>query len=74
MGFAFPSAVRIISSSKKNTSLGIYWAFNSLASVVGSILAILLAIEVGFTAVMAIAACCYLLAGILWSWIKQGDS
>ena len=36
------------------------WAINGAASVVGSILAVALTINVGFTAVGAVAAVCYL--------------
>jgi hypothetical protein len=40
------------------------WAVNGCCSVFGAILAALLAIDLGFTAVIAIAACLYLAAAI----------
>jgi hypothetical protein len=42
------------------------WGFNGCASVVGSVLATLLAIEFGFTTVVALAVVLYLLAAVVW--------
>ena len=65
MGFALPEAVRDLCSKGKKDSLGIYWAFNSFASVLGAVAATILAIETGFTTVMVIAALCYVLAAMV---------
>ena len=42
------------------------WGINGCASVVSAVLATLLAIEFGFTAVVALAVALYLLAALVW--------
>ncbi|RJO68875.1 MAG: hypothetical protein C4523_06740 [Myxococcales bacterium] len=64
MGLAFPEAVRRLSAAGER-DLGVYWAWNGLASVTASVLAVILAISYGFTLVMALAALCYALAAWL---------
>lgn len=66
MGTAFPEAVTRLCTSGKTESLGIYWAFNSFASVIGAVLAIILAIASGFTVVMLAACFCYFLAALFF--------
>jgi len=63
MGIFFPSGLTIV--GEKNPGF-IPWAcaINSVAGVVSSILAILLAMAYGFTFVLTAAAFCYLLAAI----------
>jgi hypothetical protein len=66
MGTAFPEAARRLLGKNRTESLGIHWAFNSLASVMGAALAISLAILSGFTVVMMIACFCYILAALFF--------
>jgi hypothetical protein len=42
------------------------WGINGCASVVSAVLATLLAIEFGFTAVVALAVALYVLAALVW--------
>ncbi len=65
MGTAFPEAARRICARGNDQSLGLPWAFNSFASVIGSVTAILLAIVSGFTLVMVCAGACYILAALV---------
>lgn len=64
MGVPFPTGIRSINGS------GVPWAFavNGAASVLGSVLAIIIASELGYFAVLAAAAVCYLfsLAALPW--------
>lgn len=66
MGSAFPEAASRLCANGKTESLGIYWAFNSFASVIGAVLAIILAIASGFTVVMLVACFCYVLAAVFF--------
>ncbi|MFQ5605699.1 MAG: hypothetical protein ACE5HS_20715 [bacterium] len=61
MGFAFPVGIRRLGAIEEKY---IPWAYgaNGAASVVGASLAVLTALEWGFTAVMALAAACYFMA------------
>lgn len=70
MGTAFPEAVRRLESSGKD--LGLYWAWNGVASVTASVLAVIIAMGSGFRVVMLLAMCCYLIASLLLS--RLGDS
>jgi spermidine synthase len=64
MGMPMPSGLRLLAA--RNTELVPWaWGVNGVASVAGSILAIVLAMEFGFTAVLLIAAGLYACAA--WS-------
>lgn len=66
MGTAFPEAAKRLFDTGRDESLGVYWAFNSFASVMGAALAVILAILSGFTVVMICACACYVLAALLF--------
>jgi len=55
MGMAFPSGIVRF----KETSLGRAWAINGCASVIGPILAALIAMDIGVTGVMVACGFCY---------------
>jgi len=65
MGIAFPCGIRIFSTKQNNTNTGIYWAWSCIGSVFGSVIALLLAIEFGFSVVLVVAGLWYFLAGLL---------
>ena len=65
MGIAFPCGIRIFSAKQNNTGTGIYWAWSCIGSVLGSVIAVLLAIEFGFAIVLAVAGLWYSLAGLV---------
>ena len=62
MGTAFPAAVRRLTEAGER-ELGLYWAWNGVASVTASVLAVIVAMGTGFSMVLMIAAGCYVLAG-----------
>jgi len=64
MGMAFPQAVKKLNDSGEH-DLGIYWAWNGVASVTASVLAVIIAMGVGFSLVLWLAAVSYLLAAIV---------
>jgi hypothetical protein len=61
MGIAFPLGLKAISQSHP-TSVAWAWAINGAASVVGSVLVILISMRFGFTAAILIASFLYLVA------------
>jgi len=71
MGFPFPAGIRQLGKLSGNL---VPWGYgaNSIASIVGSSLAVLVALEAGFTWVMATAVCFYLLAAVTNLGEKEG--
>jgi len=64
MGVPFPAGLR--RATRRHRDLVPWaWAINGCASVVSAVLATMLALEAGFTAVLFVAALCYALAGFL---------
>ena len=59
LGIPFPAAISRLSRIGSRSQIGWAWAANGCASVIGPILAVLLAIDFGFTAVMIAAAVGY---------------
>ncbi len=64
MGWPFPSGLRALGRARPGL-VPWAWAANGFASVAASPLAVLVAVHRGFTAVFAVAAGCYLVAGWL---------
>ena len=62
LGMLFPSAMRLVRSSH---SISCMWAANGVASVFGSILAVVLLTEWGIKRVTELAGVSYLLSGVL---------
>ncbi|OGW60536.1 MAG: hypothetical protein A2V83_10955 [Nitrospirae bacterium RBG_16_64_22] len=60
LGFPFPTAIRTLAGPRNLVPWA--WAVNGCASVVGGILAVVLALEVGFSGVRLLAAGFYVLA------------
>jgi hypothetical protein len=65
MGMPFPLAVRSVAAFER-TLVPWAWGVNACASVVSAVLATLLAIHIGFTRVLLVAACLYGLAAWLY--------
>jgi len=66
MGTAFPEAVRRLAKSN-DQNLGVYWAWNGVASVTASVLAVIVAMSYGFSAVMILALISYVVAALALS-------
>jgi len=71
MGTAFPEAVRRLVASGEE-QLGVYWAWNGVASVTASVLAVLVAMGSGFGTVMWIAAGSYAVAAAVLPALSSG--
>ncbi len=79
MGMPFPSGLRALSSVGRSTpsgpnesSIEWAWAMNAAASVLGSVLAMVVAIHLGLAATLIAGAAAYLLAGLLTaSWARS---
>jgi len=63
MGFALPHAIGRLQNASSAT-IAWLWALNGFASVLGTLGAGLIAVHAGLTAVMILAACCYLGAAL----------
>jgi hypothetical protein len=65
MGMPFPLGLQRLAGENPDF-IPWAWGLNGFASVISAALAVLLAIEFGFSAVLAIAVCLYVLAAILF--------
>ena len=74
LGVPFPVAVASLADEHAMPLLGWAWAANGCASVLGPILAVLLAMDLGFSIVMVVAAAGYAAAGASFgSWAASGS-
>jgi spermidine synthase len=78
MGMPFPSGLRALTSSAKANELRSKhgaiewaWAMNAASSVLGSVLAIVIAIQFGLTATLACGAAAYVIALLLLSTFRK---
>ena len=60
LGVAFPAGMRLVQSSHADETPW-FWGMNGIGSVVASSLAVVIAVSFGLTAVLLVAAACYLL-------------
>jgi spermidine synthase len=65
MGMPFPAAVARLGEARRGLVVR-GWVINGYCSVLGSCLAVILAISIGFHAVLLTAAAIYALAAVLW--------
>jgi spermidine synthase len=70
MGVFFPTGIDYL-GKKQKSMIGWAWGSNSFATVLGSVLAVIIAINWNFTIVLLIAAGCYLSAGIIFTFSRQ---
>jgi len=75
MGIPFPSGIRMLAAGQTQVAAGSprsdipwIWAVNGAASVISPILAALLALSIGFNAVLRIGALCYL-GALVTAWL-----
>ncbi len=66
LGIPFPSGIRLLKLREKDFLIPWMWGINGAASVLGSVLAVAVAIMAGFTSAQFISACCYLFIGFLY--------
>jgi hypothetical protein len=65
MGMPFPSGIRALELSGRGGLVPWVWGINGAMSVMASVTAIILAIELGYTPVFLLGAACYGLAALL---------
>ncbi len=63
MGMPLPTAIRLL-KGRRQRIIPWVWAANGSASVLGSVLAVIVAMEIGFTGVVALAMLSYALANL----------
>jgi len=72
LGMPFPLTLRLAAAMLPG-DIALFWSVNALFSVVGSVLAAAIAVQVGFGAVLAIGALCYgLVAATLALYVAAG--
>lgn len=59
MGFPFPSGLRLLREIKMENHIPWMWGINGISSVLGSAMAVVIAISLGLTEALLIAAGCY---------------
>ena len=69
MGVPFPHGMTRLANTRED-AVPWAWAINGFASVVGSVLSTLLAIHLGFAAVILLAVLCYAAACAALRWIE----
>lgn len=71
MGVRFPSGIRIINTLSSNL-VPWAWGVNGCVSVISSILALMIALRIGFSWVMIVASGVYLIAmGVSYYWLRR---
>jgi spermidine synthase len=65
LGMPFPSGIRALELAGQQRLVPWMWGINGAMSVLASVTAIILAIELGYTAVFLLGAACYALAALL---------
>jgi predicted membrane-bound spermidine synthase len=72
LGIPFPCGLRLLASRQCSSSVALAWATNGLFSVVGSVLAVVIAIQFGFAWSWVTGATAYsALAGLVWVSISR---
>lgn len=66
MGMPFPTGLKI-SKQIFERDVGWMWGINGVASVLGSVLAVVVAVLLGFTLTLVLGAVAYLLAGFIFN-------
>ena len=65
LGMPFPCAIRSLSKTPANTLIPWFWGINGFFSVIGSVIAVLLAIVTGFNTVILVACGLYAVAALI---------
>jgi hypothetical protein len=75
LGVPFPAALARLAARGGSAATGLAWAANGVGSVLGPVLAALLALDVGLSGVMLLAGTGYLAAGLLIArWWRGRDA
>ena len=64
LGFAFPLSVRMMKACGLQDYVHVMWGVNAIASVMGSLMAMMIGVTWGFSVAMYLGALAYVLAGL----------
>lgn len=71
MGFPFPIAIKLLDGRGFGRHVSVMWGANAIASVLGSVLSMIVALRMGFSWALILGAVCYALVALLF---RRGDS
>lgn len=69
MGFPFPLGLRLLKETKRENFIPWMWGINGISSVLGSTMAIIIAISLGFTQALIVAASSYFILFLIFQTI-----
>ena len=72
MGIPFPQALATVGQASRR-EMALAWCVNGVMTVVGSVLAVVLSIMTGFTAVAVLSGCAYLVATLILSAARKQE-
>lgn len=71
LGISFPLGIRFLGESQFKSAIPLAWGVNGVSSVLGSVLTLIIAMSLGFTAALMVASGCYLLISVSALALKQ---
>ena len=74
MGFPFPLGLRLLKEMRMEDYIPWMWGINGISSVLGSAMAIVIAISFGFTEALLVSAACYFVVFLLFQSSKYNRS
>lgn len=73
MGLATPHGLRAVAHYRSEL-IPVMWATTSFASVVGSVLSVIISMQAGFTTTLILGALCYLCAALIFPRVESSDA
>ena len=73
MGFPFPSGLRLLREIKMENYIPWMWGINGTSSVLGSAMTIVIAISLGFTEALLVAAGCYFIIFLIFLTTRERE-
>ena len=74
MGFPFPLGIRWLKEMKMENNIPWMWGINGISSVLGSAMAIVIAISLGLTEALLVAAACYFVVFLIFQTAQRKES
>ncbi|WHH60140.1 hypothetical protein [Petroclostridium sp. X23] len=65
MGIPFPRGLRLLTENKKTDIIPIMWGINGVMSVIGSVVSIILSMELGFNGALIAGSIVYILVSLI---------
>ncbi len=73
MGFPFPSGLRLLKEMRMEDYIPWMWGINGISSVLGSAMAIVIAISLGFREALLVAAGCYFIIFLIFQTTRETE-